>query len=88
MRSSSCWFNKWRLTLKYERRFVRVCKHMNAELIGPAKMRTENCPGCEKQQKEKCHGVVCFFKIMIKDKKLTTFLKEYSLPHANFEYSA
>jgi len=27
---------------------------MNAELTGPAKLQTENCPGCEKQRTEKC----------------------------------
>jgi len=31
-----------------------VCKHMNGELASPAKLRTENCPGCEKQRTEKC----------------------------------
>ena len=49
-----CQFNKWRLALEYERRFDRVCKHMNGELSGPAKLRMENCSGCEKQRTEKC----------------------------------
>jgi len=53
----TCRFNKWRLTLKYERRFVRVCKHMNGEFSGPARLRTENRPGVKNNKRRNVRTV-------------------------------
>ena len=31
-----------------------MCKHMNEEMSDTAMLRTEVCPGCDKQRTEKC----------------------------------
>jgi len=40
--------------IKYEWRFVQVCKLMNGELSGPANLWTENCPPVQISRPEKC----------------------------------